>query len=191
MGKILLVRHGQDTDNAAGILNGRRDTSLTQLGREQSKKVAEKLRGSGIQIIYTSPLRRAYETARIIAAELGVDEIIADEHLVERDFGALTGKEVSKIPSYVEKTYPTDKVDYFLEAEGAEDFPTLLGRSKKILEEIRERHPSEDVLVVTHGDIGKMLCAAYHGWSWEQGLKAPYFDNTEVLELADSQDVLG
>ena len=190
MSKIFLVRHGQDTDNAAGILNGRRDTELTELGREQARNVAEKLRDNNVEIIYTSPLKRAYETARIIATELGIDEVIADEHLIEREFGVLTGKPVSDISKYTDKILPTDRVNYFLEVEGAEDFPTLLLRGRKILNEIRQRHPDKNVLIVTHGDIGKMIRAAYHGWTWENGLKTPYFDNTGVLELSEKQDII-
>jgi len=190
MSKIFLVRHGQDTDNAAGILNGRRDTELSELGREQARKVAEKLRDNEVQIIYTSPLKRVYETARIIGTVLGIDKIIADEHLIEREFGILTGKPVSDIPKYANKILVTDRVNYFLEVEGAEDFPTLIERGKKILNEIRERHTNKNILIVTHGDIGKMIRAAYHGWTWEQGLKTPYFDNTEVLELSEKQDIL-
>lgn len=190
MNKILLVRHGQDTDNAAGILNGRRDTELTELGREQAKKVAEKLKDNNVQIIYASPLKRAYETARIIATELRVDEVIADEHLIERNFGVLTGKPVSDILKYTGKILATDRVNYFLEVEGAEDFPTLLKRGRKILEEIRQRHPDKNVLIVTHGDIGKMIRAAYHGLTWEDGLKTAYFENTEILELSENQDII-
>jgi len=190
MSKIFLVRHGQDTDNAAGILNGRRDTELTELGREQAEKVAEKLRDNDVQIIYASPLKRAYETAWIIATELEIDEVVADEHLIEREFGILTGKPISDIPKYTDKILPTDRVNYFLEVEGAEDFPALLLRGKKILDEIRQRHPDKNVLIVTHGDIGKMIRAAYHGWTWEDGLKTPYFDNTGVLELSEKQDIV-
>jgi broad specificity phosphatase PhoE len=190
MSKIFLVRHGQDTDNAAGILNGRRDSKLTELGREQARRVAEKLRDNEVQIIYASPLKRAYETARIIGAVLGIDEIITDEHLIEREFGVLTGKPVSDIPKYTDKTLLTDRVNYFLEVEGAENFPTLLERGGRVLQEIRQRHPSENILIITHGDIGKMIRAAYHGWNWEQGLKTPYFDNTGVLELSEKQDIL-
>jgi broad specificity phosphatase PhoE len=190
MSKIFLVRHGQDSDNAAGILNGKRDTELTDLGREQAKKVADKLRDHGVEVIYASPLKRAYETARIIATILKIDEVIADEHLMEREFGILTGKPVSDIPKYSTKILPTEKVNYFLEAEGAEDFPALLERGEKILSEIQQRHPNKNVLIVTHGDIGKMIRAAYHQWAWEQGLKTPYFDNVGVLELSDKQDVL-
>lgn len=191
MNKIFLVRHGQDTDNAAGILNGRRDTELTGLGRQQAKQVAEKLRDNGIQIIYASPLRRAYETARIIAEKLGIDEVIVDEHLIEREFGILTGKLLVDIPKYTDKILPADRVNYFLEVEGAEDFPTLLKRGKKILQEIKQRHPdNKNILIVTHGDIGKMIRAAYHGWSWDEGLKTPHFANTGVLELSERQDVI-
>ncbi len=189
MNKIFLVRHGQDTDNAAGILNGRRDTELTEFGREQARRVAEKLRGNDVRIIYTSPLKRAYETARIISVALGINEIIADGQLMEREFGILTGKLVSDIPKYAGKTLQTDRVNYFLEAEGAEDFSALLERGRKILREIQERYSNKNILIVTHGDTGKMIRAAYHGWDWEQGLKTPYFDNTGVLELSEGDNV--
>ncbi len=190
MNKIFLVRHGQDTDNAVGILNGRRNTELTDLGRQQAEIVAEKLKDNNIELIYTSPLKRAYETARIIADKLGIDEIVSDEHLIEREFGILTGKPVVDIPKYTSKILATDKVNYFLEIEGAESFPMLYQRGKKIIEEIQKRHPDKNVLIVTHGDIGKMIRAAYHNWSWEKGLRTPYFDNTGILELSEKEDVL-
>ncbi|MFA5013840.1 MAG: histidine phosphatase family protein [Candidatus Paceibacterota bacterium] len=190
MSKIFLVRHGQDTDNAAKILNGRRDTELTELGREQARKVAEKLCDNEIQVIFASPLKRTYETARIIATGLGIDEIITDERLIEREFGVFTGRPVADIPKYTDKIISTDKVNYFLEVEGSESFPMLLERGKEILQEIKQRYPNENVLVVTHGDIGMMIRAAYHNWSWEQGLRAPYFENTGVLELSEGQDIL-
>ena len=190
MNKIFLVRHGQDTDNEQRILNGRRDTELTELGREQARQVAEKLKDNNIQVIYASPLKRAYETARIIATTLGIDEVITDEHLMEREFGVLTGQPIADISKYTNKILLTDRVTYFLEAEGVEDFPTLIQRAKKILEEINERHDNKNILIVTHGDIGKMIRAVYHNWTWEQGLTTGYFQNTEILELSDKQDVV-
>lgn len=190
MSKIYLVRHGQDKDNEAKILNGRRDMELTDLGRAQAKQVAEKLRDKNIQIVYASPLKRAYETARIIAEELGIDEIVADEHLMEREFGILTGRPLEDIPKLATEVMHVDGVNYFLEVEGAENFPSLLRRGTKILAEIRSRHPGQDILIVTHGDTGKMIRAAFHGWSWEEGLKTPYFANTGVLELEEKQDII-
>ncbi len=189
MAKIFLVRHGQDEDNANGILNGRRDKDLTELGEQQAITVAEKLKDNNISIIYSSPLKRAYKTAKIIAKELGVSEILVDKDLIERDFGLLTGKPVSDIIKYTDKIIFSDGVNYFLEIERSEDFPTVFQRAKRFLQKIQQRYPNENVLIVTHGDVGKFIRSAYHNWSWEKGLKTPYFDNTEVIKLA-KRDVL-
>lgn len=182
--KIFLARHGQDTDNESSILNGRRDTKLTELGRKQASEAADKLIDKDIEIVYSSPLKRAYETASIIAKRIGVNDVVEIDDLVERDFGVLTGKSISEITHYANNILKTDKVNYFLDAEGAEDFPTLLEREKKLLNKIFEKHKEGNILLVTHGDTGKMLQAAFYGWDWEKGLKEPYFANTEILELS-------
>jgi hypothetical protein len=41
----------------------------------------------------------------------------------------------------------------------------------------------KNILIVTHGDTGKMIRASYFGWTWKKGLQTPYFDNTEIIEL--------
>lgn len=63
-------------------------------------------------------------------------------------------------------------------------------RTREALAEIQDRHPDKNILMVTHGDTGKVLRAVYHGWTWEDGLKKPYFENTGVLELREVEDVL-
>jgi len=186
-GKIYLVRHGQDTDNVAGILNGHRDTSLTELGREQARQVAQKLEECDIKAIYCSPLERTNETSLIITEHLRFEYDFVHSGLIERDFGILTGKSLADIPKYAAKILHTEKVDYFLDAKGAESFPATLRRAKRVLKDIIARHPNDNVVLVTHGDIGKMIRAAYYGWDWKKGLLTPYFDNTGVLEL--SQDI--
>ncbi len=133
MGKIYVVRHGQDTDNATGVLNGRRDTELTNLGREQARQVGEKLCDCQIQIVYSSPLKRAYETAEIIAGKIGLNQVIKDANLIERDFGVLTGKPMTDISKYASKFLYTDRVNYFLDADEAETFPSVILRGKKVL----------------------------------------------------------
>jgi broad specificity phosphatase PhoE len=183
MTKIYLVRHGQDTDNAAGILNGWRDTELTDLGRSQAKKTALSLVGKGIEKIYSSPLRRAHETAEIIASAIGIDDIVSDDRLKERNLGILTGKPLTDILKYPGEILPTDQVNYILHIEDGEDFPNLLQRAKDVLEDIQKENTDKTVLIVAHGDIGKMIRAAFSGWPFEQGLKTLYFDNAEVIEL--------
>jgi broad specificity phosphatase PhoE len=103
--------------------------------------------------------------------------------LIERDLGLLTGKPVLDIPKYATKTLQTDGVLYFLELDGAENFPTLYIRAQQVLKEVQQKHSDQSVLLVTHGDMGKMIRAVFNNWGWEEGLKTPYFDNTGILEL--------
>ena len=157
---------------------------LTELGKQQAKSAAETLRKKCIQVIYTSPLIRAYETARIVAESLGINEVIAHSLLVERDFGILTGKPVADIRKYSKKVLTANHVDYFLDAEGAEEFPVAYSRAKKVIDQIARPNRDKNILIVTHGDIGKMIFAAYQGLSWREGLSTPYFDNATFIELA-------
>jgi len=90
--KIYVARHGQDEDNAAGILNGHRNKRLTRLGRKQAIALRFKVKELVISPdkVEVSPLGRAIETA-IIA---GFDRHYVEPGLIERDFGSMTGKPI-------------------------------------------------------------------------------------------------
>ena len=94
MKKVLYVRHGQSETNLRGVFaGGNDDTRLTDLGREQAKNAGKELKGIKIDRIICSPLSRTYETAQIIAKELGlsVNKIQKDERLKEYDVGTGNG----------------------------------------------------------------------------------------------------
>ena len=78
MTTIYIARHGQNEDNVCGILNGHRNLSLTDLGRQQAQQLARRIKDRGLvfDVVYTSPLDRAFETAAIVATELGLAEPI-------------------------------------------------------------------------------------------------------------------
>jgi broad specificity phosphatase PhoE len=88
--EVLLVRHGETEDNAADRFQGRRDTQLNDRGREQSRALAQSLRGEGLRAIYTSPLQRARATAQIVGDALGLEPVL-DERLMEVDAGDWSG----------------------------------------------------------------------------------------------------
>ena len=185
---IYLTRHGQNEDNASGILNGRRDLPLTALGREQAHTLAAEIRESGIRFdaVYTSPLVRARETAEIITSAVpGLPSPLVWDDLIERDFGIMTG---APIASIVERCAPdilrTDTVTYFLSPSRAETFPDVLARATRALGAIEERHADGAVLLVGHGDIGKMLYAAYHSLPWEDVLRMFHFGNVDLVWLS-------
>lgn len=183
MPKIFVVRHGQDTDNVKHIMNGHRSTSLTDLGREQAAEAGQKLVEQDIVKIYVSPLPRCVQTAGIIADIINLPEAEPLDDLIERDFGIFTGVSADKIKEMTDDYLVTDQVDYFLSGEGVEKFPAAYERALKVLSFIEHKHPNENILLVTHGDFGKMLRAAFYGWTWEEGLTTPYFANTEILIL--------
>lgn len=94
--EVLLVRHGETDENAAACFQGRRDTTLNDRGRQQSRELAAALRDEGVRALYSSPLLRAHETACIIGAAIGLKAVL-DERLVEADAGAWTGRMIADI----------------------------------------------------------------------------------------------
>ena len=185
--KIYLARHGQDMDNAGRILNGRRDEPLSEKGIEQANEVALKIKQTGIYFdyVYSSPLQRAYKTAEIIADTLRISkpEILPD--LIERDFGIMTGKPQSTIKEVCSPDiFQTDTICYFLNPAGAETFPQLIERAKKLLGMLQSKHKDGNILLVTHGDFGKMIYTAYYNLDWMHVLKMFHFGNSELLELS-------
>ncbi len=186
--RIYLARHGQDEDNASSILNGRRDMPLTELGFGQAEQLAASIKEHHLAFdaIYTSPLMRARRTAEIIAAGLGAKGPIVLADLIERDFGVMTGKPVQDIekmcaPNII-KAHP---VVYFINPQGAETFPEEMARSRKVIDWVKGKHADGNVLLVTHGDIGKMLYAAYYHLDWKSVLTMFHFGNSELLLLAE------
>ncbi|KKT28561.1 MAG: hypothetical protein UW43_C0001G0037 [Candidatus Yanofskybacteria bacterium GW2011_GWA1_44_21] len=186
--KIYLARHGQDKDNANGILNGLRDEPLSEKGIEQANEVANKIKDTGIHFdhVYTSPLQRAYKTAEIITDTLDIKkpEPLAD--LIERDFGIMTGKLQNTIKDVCSPDiFQTDTICYFLNPDGAETFPQLIERANKLLDILKTKHKAGNILLVTHGDFGKMIYTAYYNLDWKEVLSMFHFGNSELLELSE------
>lgn len=188
MHKIYIARHGQDGDNVRKILNGRRDEPLTELGVQQAEDMGRTIKEHQLvfDAVYASPLQRALRTAQIIARASDNPEPVVLPDLIERDFGVMTGTPIDGIkercaPDIIE----TNTITYFLNPVGAETFPELIQRGKRVLEQVATAYPEGSVLLVTHGDIGKMIYAAYYDVPWDDVLKNFHFGNTEVLLLSE------
>ncbi len=88
--RLYVVRHGETELSTQRAYSGRRDVPLTDTGCGQARRVGERLRGAGVDAIYSSPLSRAADTARAIAEATGAPLRI-DQRLTEVDFGPLEG----------------------------------------------------------------------------------------------------
>jgi 2,3-bisphosphoglycerate-dependent phosphoglycerate mutase len=93
MANLILVRHGESEWNQKGLWTGLTDIGLSSKGKEESKDAGEKLKGSSIDVAYTSPLIRAKQTLTEIENVLGIDvPAFENKALNERDYGIYTGK---------------------------------------------------------------------------------------------------
>lgn len=184
---LYLVRHGQNQDNRDGILNGHRDLPLTDLGISQAKNLAQHLKNenTNFDFVLSSPLVRAYETAKIITDTLKIDDPIKENLLIERDFGIMTGKnhiEIEKMCS--PNILKTNTITYFLGPDRAETFPDLLLRARKLLDKLEKDYPKDrEILLVGHGDFGKMIYACFYGLDWKDVLRNFHFGNSEMIVL--------
>lgn len=153
MTRLYLIRHGQSTWNAERRFQGLADPPLDDVGREQARRLAARLQGNGTAMValYTSPFRRARETAEIIGEALGLPAV-PDDRLKERDVGALMGLTWAQI----EERYPDvvrrwTEADESLEIPGEEDVKLFRARVSAVFDEIVTRHGDEPVGVVSHG----------------------------------------
>ncbi len=184
---IYLARHGQNKDNANGILNGHRDLPLTNKGVAQAEEVAAEIAAAKMSFshIYASPLSRAFRTAEIISKGINGPKPEVEPLLIERDFGVMTGKETARIAELcAPEIIQADPITYFLSPEGAETFPDLVARAERLLAKIQHIHKDGSILLVTHGDFGKMVYAAYYNLPWRDVLLQFHFGNSELILLS-------
>lgn len=188
--EIFVARHGQNVDNANRILNGHRDLPLTDLGRSQANDLGEGIKEAGINVdrVYSSPLDRAAETARIVCEVLGISvkpEIMPE--LIERDFGVMTGLSIDEVE---ERCSPdllrTDMITYFLNPDGGETFPDVVERGHRVLQKVKSDQTEGSALLVCHGDIGKMIYAAATGQDWVGVLKDFHFGNCDLIDISSN-----
>jgi broad specificity phosphatase PhoE len=153
--RLLLVRHGQSVANAEGRLQGQGEYPLTELGREQSRRLARRLseKYNGTAAIYTSSLGRAVETTEILAEAIGA-AVIPDDRLQEYNVGALTGLTMDEIQEKYPQVYTAwaQDVDEWVPMPGAEGQADFNQRVGEVFAEIIDRHyGDETVAVVSHG----------------------------------------
>ena len=161
MTKLLLVRHGETDWNRDGRWQGGSDTQLNDLGREQARALAEELDGE-IDVLYSSDLARARETAEIVAAKLGL-EVRLDPRLRERGFGSWEGLTTIEIEERFADAHRRWLAGEGAGADDAEAFEDFSARVEDFLSDVLRLHPGEEVLVVSHGGSIRVIHALAAG----------------------------
>jgi probable phosphoglycerate mutase len=148
------MRHGQADNNVNRILVGRYiESHLTEYGKRQVADAAMYLKSISITKVYTSPVVRTVETAKIVCRILELDYEV-DERLYEIELGKLVGMNfeeiVQKFGNLFLKFY--NENDPSLTTYGVESFFSVKSRMKNLLDEVMENHQDENVLLITHLD---------------------------------------
>lgn len=182
--RIYLIRHGETDWNKEGRAQGREDIPLNARGRAQAEALAEAFAAVPIDRIVTSPLMRAVETGAVIARAKGLtspadspDQIEAD--LIERDYGILSGRQVSK----------ENRSIFFTDSgiEGIEPVRSVADRMAKLLASYADR-PYAQVLMVSHGAAINALLERLSGGAY--GGAKTWLVNTciNILEAETAED---
>jgi broad specificity phosphatase PhoE len=146
MTTLLLARHGETDWNREGRWQGWADPPLNETGRAQARELAEQLRHTPFDAVYSSDLRRAHETACIVAAPHGVP-VVADARLREIDIGSWSGLTRGDIDArYPDGVRPDGETREQHEA-----------RVLAAVEDVARANPGRRILVVTHGGTLRAL----------------------------------
>jgi len=175
---LYLARHGETDWNRERRWQGHADTELNDVGRAQAEVLAKTIEGHGVARIHTSDLRRARETAEIVARRLGIASVISDTDLRERNFGVFEGLTFAEC----EQKYPEMWARYLehrTRPEGAEPDQALVERMRRGMR--RALDGNGTVLVVTHGGAMRAyLHATGAASAMDDGLALP---NGAVVRL--------
>jgi broad specificity phosphatase PhoE len=137
---LVLVRHGQTEANARGLLLGRADPPLSELGHRQAAALATLVPADAR--VVASPLRRAQETAAAFGREVEIDE-----RWIELDYGEFDGRPIADVPP---DAWAAWRADPHFVPTGGESLVTLGVRVRGACEELLDEARRDDVVVVSH-----------------------------------------
>lgn len=159
--RLLLVRHAETAHNRDGLVQGRADNPLSDLGLKQAAALAERLASAPLDAIYSSPLARARQTAEAVAAPHGLPVAIEPD-LVEMDIGqmeGLSGTELrERFPEFMKVWLSEDAGSAVM--PGGESLAQVQARAMAVVERVVEQRPGGVVALVSHNFVLlSVLCA--------------------------------
>lgn len=140
---IYIVRHGQTNYNLEKRITGRIDIELNETGKQEAKLLKEKLKDIQFNYVFSSPLKRCIQTAKIITNK----KIIIDERLIERSNGKLEGVTKDELP--LDVVFNDTKENKY----GLEPISDIEKRVISFFNEINQKYPGKNILIVTHGGV--------------------------------------
>lgn len=185
---IYLVRHGETDWNMQGRWQGHADIPLNAVGREQSRRLAERFcaQGPHLHALYSSDLQRAWETAAALAEHVGIAARALPE-LREIDVGSWSGLTSTEVRASDPETYERIQSGEDLARGGGERFLDLYARVTASIERLAVAHHGETIAVISHG--GPVRAMLLHAARDKRGVN-PYrlhIGNTAITVIVRAQ----
>ena len=159
--KLYITRHGETMRNAEQRVLGRTDDPLSEKGLAQAKDLADRIKDTEFDYIFSSPLTRARQTAQAVAESKGM-EVIIDERLIETNFGDFEG-----VPRHCAE-YQAGKREHFKRYPGGESYFDMAYRIYDFLFMLKREYPDKRVLVVSHGGVCRIICNYFYDMENEE-----------------------
>jgi broad specificity phosphatase PhoE len=186
---ILLARHGETDWNRERRWQGLSDLSLNERGRQQARALADKLAPIPLNAVYASDLRRAYETALVVAEAKGL-AVTPMPELREVDVGSWTGLSYDDVKERFRDAYTQMRKRTGRGWEGGETYAEMAARVLDVLRRIAREHAGGTVLVVTHSGPIRTVRAHALGLDYAVDRKAaPWVDRVELAAVTVADGV--
>lgn len=170
---IAFIRHGQTDWNASLKMQGSSDIPLNETGRQQARDAVAVLADAGWEVIVSSPLSRARETAQIIADGLDIELGHSYDLLIERAYGEGEGLTLAEIDArWPDRQYP-----------GLEPLDSVVTRGTTALHQIADEYQGKNVVIVCHGTLIRYTLASLAGQPFDHILNG----SVSTLDVVDGE----
>lgn len=185
--RLLLVRHGATTATEEGRFSGSRGAELSEEGRQQAARLGHRLAPQSLTAIYSSPLSRAMDTARIVAGHCRVDLQVRDG-LREIHHGRWEGLKREDVERQFPDEYHAWEADPFTFApvEG-ESGVSVLARALPVVREVVTAHPGGRILLVSHKATLRLILSSLLGFD-PRGYRDRLDQSPACLNVVDFRD---
>lgn len=190
---LYITRHGQTVWNMERRFQGRHDSDLTQFGRMQASLLHGRIKDLNLDVIYTSPSKRAWDTTMLLKKDLDIP-VYKSEELYEMGFGDWEGRILEEVMEEHAHLYShlIQTPSKYIPVTG-ESFEELFNRTNAFIGRIKEQHGGQRVLIVTHGITRKAIMSLFQDknidefWQSENIAKQTSLTHIQITEDGKSK----
>jgi|RhiMetdeSRZDD1v2_1073273.scaffolds.fasta_scaffold364010_3 broad specificity phosphatase PhoE len=183
---LILVRHGETEWNVQRRYQGQFNVPLSSVGRQQAERIAQRLAGQKIDAVYASDLERAWETAAIIAAKHNL-AVASEPRLRELKFGVLEGLTFDEAQIQYPEMITAWLKDFNQPPQGAESVDLFNARIIALLDDLKQKHDEQTLLLVGHGGSLSEILRVVLGLSREKRWYLE-MENASLSEVLIAED---